>query len=158
MRAMYAKFKKLQNQICTRIIRYRFFVKQFEKINFTNNPRAATPSTDSEQIAKKKNTSLAPAVHAYWHDYCFFDSQVNGSRPPQNDELEQETTDILHVRLLVRRYLLGRSRPGHQAMGRGVRPAHVQHHRVRGPSQSGPVPRWQVPEHRLRAPHVQRGR
>lgn len=79
-------------------------------------------------------------------------------RQPRRDEPEQETADILHVRLLVRRHLPGRGRPGHQTMGRGVRSTHVQHHRVRGPSQPGAVPRRQIPEHWLRPTHVQCGR
>lgn len=79
-------------------------------------------------------------------------------RQPRRDEPEQETADILHVRLLVRRYLPGRGRPGHQTMGRGVCSTHVQHHRVRRPSQPGAVPRRQIPEHWLRPTHVQCGR
>lgn len=79
-------------------------------------------------------------------------------RQRRRDEPEQKTADFLHVRLLVCRHLPSRGRLGHQTMGRGVRPAHVQHNRVRGPSQPGVVPRRQIPEHRLRPAHVQCGR
>lgn len=95
---------------------------------------------------------------SHWNETFF---QFTGERSQQrrgNDEPKQAAVDILHVRLLVRGHRSDRRRVGHQTMGRGFGASHVQHHRVGGPSQSGPVPRWQVPEHRLRTSHVQRGR